>query len=235
MVDSLSIAERVLETRRKIEEALVKSGQGKRTVRLVAVTKTRTVEEMVEAVHGGVDLIGENRVQEAVEKRLQWPEDLDISWHMVGYLQRNKAKKALEVFSCIQSLSTKRLADTLQRLMTDKKGPFPVLIEANISQEESKHGVDPSDAEELAEYVIGSCPGLRLEGFMGIAPFTEDEGVLRRSFSRLRCLRDEISTRLGVNLPELSMGMSNDFEIAVEEGSTMIRIGTALFGGRKTD
>jgi hypothetical protein len=153
---------------------------------------------------------------------------------MIGHLQRNKARKALEVFSCIQSLSRRRLADTLQRLMEEKDERLPVLLEVNISGEESKHGVEPEHAEELAEYILGFCDRLKLEGLMGIAPFTEDEKRVRSSFSQLRDLRDRLSDRVNVDLPTLSMGMSNDYLTAVAEGSTMVRIGTALFGNRET-
>jgi pyridoxal phosphate enzyme (YggS family) len=152
---------------------------------------------------------------------------------MVGYLQRNKARKALEIFSCIQSLSTRRLADTLQRFLEESDKDLPVLIEVNISGEESKHGVDPGMAEGLAEYVLGSCSRLKLEGLMGIAPFTQEERAVRNSFARLRILTDELRTRLGVPLPTLSMGMSGDYLWAVAEGSTMVRIGTAIFGARR--
>jgi hypothetical protein len=189
---------------------------------------------MIEAARSGVDAIGENRVQEALDKRDKWPEDVKTPWHMIGHLQRNKARKALEVFSCIQSLSRRRLADTLQRLMEEKDERLPVLLEVNISGEESKHGVEPEHAEELAEYILGFCDRLKLEGLMGIAPFTEDEKRVRSSFSQLRDLRDRLSDRVNVDLPTLSMGMSNDYLTAVAEGSTMVRIGTALFGNRET-
>ncbi|MFP4481412.1 MAG: YggS family pyridoxal phosphate-dependent enzyme [Thermovirgaceae bacterium] len=233
MVGSLSVAERVAMVKGKIDETLSRSKQVKRHVQIVAVTKTRTVEEMIETARSGVDAIGENRVQEALDKHEKWPEDLDIPWHMVGYLQRNKARKALEIFSCIQSLSRRRLADTLQRLMVEKGEDLSVLIEVNISGEESKHGVEPAQAEELAGYVLSYCSRLRLEGLMGIAPFTEDEKTVRNAFARLRILRDELSAQVGVDLPTLSMGMSGDYLLAVAEGSTMVRIGTVLFGSRR--
>lgn len=234
MVDPLSIADRVARIRGTIDATLSRTGQKNRYVQIVAVTKTRTADEMIEAARSGVDAIGENRVQEALDKRAKWPEDIKTPWHMVGHLQRNKARKALEVFSCIQSLSRRRLADTLQRLMEEKDDSLPVLMEVNISGEESKHGVEPKHAEELAEYILGFCDRLKLEGLMGIAPFTESEKRVRSSFSQLRDLRDRLSDRLDVDLPTLSMGMSNDYLAAVAEGSTMVRIGTALFGNRKT-
>jgi hypothetical protein len=118
--------------------------------------------------------------------------------------------------------------------MEEKDERLPVLLEVNISGEESKHGVEPEHAEELAEYILGFCDRLKLEGLMGIAPFTEDEKRVRSSFSQLRDLRDRLSDRVNVDLPTLSMGMSNDYLTAVAEGSTMVRIGTALFGNRET-
>jgi hypothetical protein len=234
MVDPLSIADRVARIRGTIDDTLSRTGQKNRYVQIVAVTKTRTAGEMIEAARSGVDAIGENRVQEALDKRDKWPEDVKTPWHMIGHLQRNKARKALEVFSCIQSLSRRRLADTLQRLMEEKDERLPVLLEVNISGEESKHGVEPEHAEELAEYILEFCDRLKLEGLMGIAPFTEDEKRVRSSFSQLRDLRDRLSDRVNVDLPTLSMGMSNDYLTAVAEGSTMVRIGTALFGNRET-
>jgi hypothetical protein len=234
MVDPLSIADRVARIRETIDDTLSRTGQKNRYVQIVAVTKTRTADEMIEAARSGVDAIGENRVQEALDKRDKWPEDVKTPWHMIGHLQRNKARKALEVFSCIQSLSRRRLADTLQRLMEEKDERLPVLLEVNISGEESKHGVEPKHAEELAEYILEFCDRLKLEGLMGIAPFTEDEKRVRSSFSQLRDLRDRLSDRVNVDLPTLSMGMSNDYLTAVAEGSTMVRIGTALFGNRET-
>jgi pyridoxal phosphate enzyme (YggS family) len=233
MVAPLSVAERIATIKSGIDEMLFRSGQTRRRVRIVAVTKTRTVEEIVEAARAGVDAIGENRVQEALDKYAKWPEDVLVPWHMIGHLQRNKARKALEIFSCIQSLSRRRIADTLERLMEETNEDLPVLIEVNISGEESKHGVDPGLAEGLAEYVVGSCSRLKLEGLMGIAPFTQEERAVRNSFARLRILRDELRARLGVPLPTLSMGMSGDYLLAVAEGSTMVRIGSAIFGGRR--
>ncbi len=233
MVAPSSIAERIAMIKSGIDEILSRSGQTPRRVQIVAVTKTRTVEEMVEAARAGVDAIGENRVQEGLEKLAKWPEDVGVPWHMVGHLQRNKARKALDVFSCIQSLSRRRLAETLQRLLEERDKILPVLIEVHISGEESKHGIEPDMAEGLAEYVLGSCSRLKLEGLMGIAPFTQEERAVRDSFARLRILRDELQARLGVPLPTLSMGMSGDYLSAVAEGSTMVRIGSAIFGGRR--
>ncbi len=233
MVAPLTVAERIATIKSGIDEIIFRSGQTKRHVQIVAVTKTRSVDEMIEAAHAGVDAIGENRVQEAIDKYAKWPENVRVPWHMVGHLQRNKARKALEIFSCIQSLSRRKLADTLQQLMKEMDKDLPVLIQVNISGEESKHGVDPGLAEGLAEYVLGSCSKLKLEGLMGIAPFTQDEKAVRNSFARLRILRDELRARLGVPLPTLSMGMSGDYLLAVAEGSTMVRIGSAIFGGRK--
>lgn len=234
MVNSPSITDRVMDVRQRIDEALSRSGRKGEAVQLVAVTKTRTIDEMIGAARAGVDAIGENRVQEALVKHRFWPEDVPTPWHMVGHLQRNKARKALEVFSCIQSLSGKALADTLERLAREKHLTLKVLLEVNISGEESKHGVMPGDAKELAEHVLRLCPRLQLEGFMGIAPLTEREREWRIAFSRLRELGDSLSSSLGQAFPVLSMGMSSDFEVAVKEGSTMVRVGTALFGVRQT-
>ena len=217
----------------KIEESARLSGRSGKDVTLIAVTKTRSVEEMVFAIqHGGISAIGENRVQEALEKKKQWPEDVEVEWHLIGHLQRNKARKALESFHMIQSVDSISLADTLQRICSEENRSIPILLEVNTSGEESKHGVAPEQAETLLEHVQETCPLLSLKGFMTVGPLTEDEMSIRKAFASLRELRDRLEVSSGLPLQELSMGMSGDFGWAIEEGSTMVRVGSAIFGAR---
>jgi len=217
----------------KIASAALKSGRRPEEVKIVAATKTRTVEEMIEVAKRGVYAIGENRVQEAVTKKSSWPKEVNIPWHFIGTLQRNKARKALDIFDCIQSVQSVSLADTLQRLAEGKGKVLECMVEVNISSEESKQGVSPSEAEALMEHILNNCSRLRIIGLMGMAPLSDEEYEIRKSFALLRTLRYKIEESLRVKLPELSMGMSGDFEYAILEGSTMVRIGTALFGPRK--
>ena len=207
-----------------MENAAIRSGRAAGEVRLVVVAKTRTVDEIAEVVLCGVKEIGENRAQELEEKRRLWSGG-DVVWRFIGHLQRNKVRKAIEFASTVDSVDSTRLAGTLSRVAMEKELVLP-------SGEESKHGVDPSRARELVEFVVEDCPGLKLDGLMTIGPLTDDESAVRRAFSSLREIRDEMSRDFELPLAELSMGMSGDFELAIQEGSTMVRIGSAVFGSR---
>ncbi len=212
-------------------EAAVGCGRAAEEVRLVAVTKTYSVDEIAEAVRCGVKQIGENRAQELEEKRCLWQAP-PITWRFIGHLQTNKVRKAVEFASAVDSVDSVRLARALSRAAEERGLVLPVLMEVNTSGEESKHGVPPSRAEPLVEVLLRECPGLRLDGLMTIGPLTEDETAVRRAFAMLRTMRDEFARSYGVPLGELSMGMSGDFELAIKEGSTMVRIGSAIFGRR---
>lgn len=222
------IKERVKVVRERIALAAQRVGRKPNEVRLVAVSKGRSVEEMIEAARAGVDAIGENRVQEAAQKRALWPMSVAIPWHMVGHLQRNKASRALDLFDLIQSVDSIPLANVLSRLAAQRGKTLPILLEVNASREESKHGFPPEVVVDAAEAVVG-LSNLTLLGLMTIGPLTDDWARVRGAFELLRELRDKINDRLRLGLSELSMGMSDDFEIAVEEGSTMVRIGRAIF------
>lgn len=218
------------EIRERIDSAITKAGR-KDKIFFAAVSKTRTVDEMKEAEKiSWVDYFGENRVQEAESKRNVYGESR-IPWRLIGHLQANKARKAAEIFDTIDSIDTPELAQRLNRIAGELGKIIPVLIEVNTSGEKSKSGVDPANLSPLLDAVM-TQNNLRLEGFMTVGPITDDERQIRNAFAALRTLSENARTRTGLELPTLSMGMSGDFELAVLEGSTLIRIGTLLFGPR---
>jgi pyridoxal phosphate enzyme (YggS family) len=198
------------------------------SVAVVAVTKTHGAEAIRAAWDAGLHAIGENRVQEALAKM---PEvrDLAVEWHLIGSLQRNKVKQVVGRFALVHTVDRPDLVDELARRLPPGSRQR-VLVEVNCSGESQKAGVDPDQLPGLLEYLSGFA-GVTVEGLMTMAPLTDDVGVQRAAFRRLRDLRDEAERR-GSRLPELSMGMSGDFPVAVEEGATMIRLGTLLFGER---
>ncbi|MBR0151579.1 MAG: YggS family pyridoxal phosphate-dependent enzyme [Synergistaceae bacterium] len=220
-------AEAILE---RIERAREKSGRSDK-IYFAAVSKTRTVDEMKAAEKFTfIDFFGENRVQEAESKRKSYGQSR-IPWRLIGHLQANKARKALEVFDTIDSIDTPALAERLGRIANELGRVIPVLIEVNTSGEESKSGVDPENFMPLLDAVI-SQQNLRLDGFMTVGPITDDEAEIRRAFASLRRLSEDARKKSGLPLPIVSMGMSGDFESAILEGSTLVRIGTLLFGPR---
>ncbi len=200
-------------------------------VTVLAATKERSPEEIRAAIAAGISHIGENYVQEALAKRPRVPEP--ATWHMIGHLQRNKAKKALEAFDWIQTLDSVRLAERLERLLSQSDRKLPVLVEVNIGREPQKAGVLP---EELGDFLreVSRFPHLGVRGLMAIPPEPEEPEDSRPYFREMRRLFEELSREgiPGVRMEVLSMGMSADWEVAVEEGATMIRLGTALFGPR---
>jgi pyridoxal phosphate enzyme (YggS family) len=216
--------------RDRIARAVERSGRTPAAVTIVAVTKTHPIERVKEAAAAGLLDIGENRVLEAVEKQEQWP-DAPVRWHMIGHLQRNKAKHAVGRFALIHSLDSLRLADALEQAAAARTIVQPVLVEVNVAGEQQKSGAPPGEAEVIVRHAA-SLPHLSVEGLMTMAPLTDDGAVLRNTFRDLRHLRDRLTTD-DRRLTTLSMGMSNDFEIAIEEGATMVRLGTVLFGARE--
>ena len=219
--------------RERIDGAASRSGRKSSGIELMAVTKTRPVMELEEAWGAGIRLFGENRVQEAAEKILAWPSVKVADWRLVGHLQRNKARKAVALFSRIESLDRFELALELQRLLEEKEERMDTLIEVNTSGEASKHGVPPEGLELLLEQVLQACPRLGVKGFMTIGPIGGNLAGTAKAFALLRELRDRNASSLGLVFPELSMGMSDDFEVAIEQGSTCVRLGRALFGPRE--
>jgi pyridoxal phosphate enzyme (YggS family) len=227
-------AERTIENniaavRERIARAADRAGRGVSEIRLTAVTKTRTVEEMRRAAPW-VDAIGENRVQEAASKKPKWTEG-GVAWRMIGHLQSNKVRKAAALFDTVDSVNSPELARALSRAAEESGRVLPVLIEVNTSGEASKTGAGPEGFEALLQDVL-ACPYLKLEGLMTVGPLTGNEALARGAFAGLREMASRARARSGLLLPVLSMGMSGDFEWAILEGSTMVRIGTALFGAR---
>src|SRR5947209_15399526 len=197
-------------------------------VTIVAVTKGFGTDAIRAAAAAGIADIGENRVQEAVHKQDALRQLSDIRWHLIGHLQRNKARVAAGRFDLVHSLDSLELARELDRRSTT---PQRVLLQVNVARESQKSGCAPEEAAALARQIV-ALGALRLEGLMTLAPLTDDEDVQRRTFRGLRVLRDSIKEEVGVWLPTLSMGMSGDYASAAQEGATVIRLGTVLFGPR---
>ncbi|MDD4160445.1 MAG: YggS family pyridoxal phosphate-dependent enzyme [Synergistaceae bacterium] len=230
MVDFID--QNIIEIRERIRASAKLSGRDPAEIKLMGVSKTHPAEYMLSAA-GKLDILGENRVQEAADKRLDWPSEERTPWHLIGHLQRNKARKALDIFDLIETVDSLGLARMLDRILTETDAySFPVYIEVNMSGELTKSGVVPQEAASLLERMMQYCPRLSVEGLMTIGPNSDDKGDIRKAFEGLRLIRDELRSLSGLHLPELSMGMSSDFEIAVEEGSTIVRIGSGIFGRR---
>ncbi len=224
------LEEILAEVRGRIAAACARAGRDPGEVEIVAVTKTHGAETVDEAVRAGMRIVGENKVQEAAWKKpasASGPE-----WHLIGHLQSNKVRKALELFDVIHSVDSAKLADRIN-FIADEIGALPrILLEVNVSGEKSKSGMPPEFVRTTLEHIAAQCPRLTVEGLMTMAPFSEDPEDARPYFRRLRELRDEMQDSLGIVLPRLSMGMSGDYEVAVEEGATWVRLGTVLFGER---
>lgn len=223
-------AERLRAVRDRLAAAAERSGRDLSEITLVAVGKTHPAAALTEAVAAGIRDLGENRVQEAAAKLPHVP---PARWHLIGPLQRNKARLALETFDVIHTLDRPELVERLERLLEEgwPERRLEVLIEVNVGLEAQKAGVLPEDAAALARAAL-ACPHLRLLGLMAIPPFADDPEASRPHFRALAELRDRLQERLGAALPALSMGMSHDVEVAVEEGATLVRVGTAIFGAR---
>jgi pyridoxal phosphate enzyme (YggS family) len=216
-----------------IAQAAEKSGRSAGDVALLAVTKGQPAEVVRRAARAGCLLFGENRVAEAVEKiQAVRPEFPNLTWKLIGPLQTNKAALALQCFAMVESVDRQRLAQRLERLLEGSSLTLPVLLEVNLAAEATKAGARPEDAPALAR-AIEACPHLTLRGLMAVPPFDPDPELARPFFRQLRELRDRIAGSIGRDLPEISAGMSHDFSVAIEEGSTEVRLGTALFGPRE--
>lgn len=222
-----SIAENLKEVLERISAAARKSGRSGADVRLVAVSKTHPASVIMEAYQAGHKIFGENYAQELKEKSAQLPQD--IEWHFIGALQTNKVKMVIDKTAMIHSLDRVSLAQEIEKRATK---PVPVLIEVNLAGEETKSGVAPNEVERLIESVRNFTK-IEVMGLMTMPPFFDDPEMARPYFARLRELRDELAKNTGLKLHELSMGMSGDFETAVEEGATIVRVGTAIFGERR--
>lgn len=226
------IAENLVFIRKRIREACVRVGRSPDEVRLVGVTKTVPVDRIREGVEAGIAILGENYVQEAL-KKAEALADLRVSWHFIGHLQSNKAKHVLECCDVIETLDRESLARTLG-LLAEKRGrEIPVLIQVNVGDEESKSGVAPEGLLPLFK-AAAAVDGLDIRGLMTLPPYFEDPERERPFFRKLRELLARVKEEAAhpERVVELSMGMSHDYEAAVEEGATLVRIGTALFGSR---
>lgn len=226
----MDLADRLNDLYLRVAAACERSGRRADEVSIIAVSKTYGPERIAEAAAAGITVFGENRVQEARQKIPLCAGNLE--WHMIGHLQRNKARQAVDLFETIHSIDSLQLLETVDSICAEKGKTMPVNLEVNVSGERSKYGMAPEDVREV---LVRSLELMSVEviGLMTIPPFAEDPGKSRPFFRELRELRNRMRADTGVPLDELSMGMSNDFEIAVEEGATCIRIGSLLFGQRK--
>lgn len=234
--NAVSISENLNLVRARIAAAARRAGRSPDAIALMAVTKTQPPERIRDAYEAGQRLFGENRVQEFAEKINELRDLSGAEWHMIGHLQTNKAAKAAELFQAVDSIDSLKLAEKLDAAARGLGRKIDVLIEINIGGEAAKSGVAP-DSKEL-EQLLAAAPrleGLSFRGLMAVPPFTENPEGARPYFRSLRELRDAIAARSlpGVSMQQLSMGMSHDFEVAIEEGSTCVRVGTAIFGRDK--
>jgi len=226
------IAENIARVQERIAAACRRAGRATSDVKLLAVTKTVAPDRIRLAYEAGLRDFGENRVQEAAAKRPALS-DLTVTWHLIGHLQSNKAKPARELFHWIHSVDSLHLAERLHRAAVSSGDRLPVLLEVNLGGETTKSGVGENEVMPLAEQ-LASLETLEIRGLMVIPPFFEDPEQARPFFQRLRQLARGVEARgiPNVSIEQLSMGMSHDFEVAIEEGATMVRVGTAIFGPR---
>ena len=231
----MSIVDNVAAVRERIARAAARVGRDTESITLMAVSKTVEPERIRQAYAAGIRVFGENRVQEFAEKAGALADLKEATWHLIGHLQSNKAKKAAEQFHAIDSVDSLRLAEKLNQAAQEADKRVAVLIEIKVGGEESKSGI-PADSPELEELLraMESLAHLQVRGLMTIPPFTDDPAGARPYFRMLRDLGDSIALRKlpRVRMDVLSMGMSHDFEVAIEEGSTCVRVGTAIFGAR---
>lgn len=216
--------------RNKIAEAAQRARRDTGSIRIVAVTKTQPLDTLNEALELGLRDLGESKVQEARLKVDRFGSR--ARWHMIGHLQKNKVREAVQLFDYFDAVDTVELAEEISRRAGEAGKNLPILLQVNVSGESTKYGVKPADAAVAAEK-INAMAHLQLCGLMTMAPYTDEIEKTRPVFAGLRECRDRIEQSTGLKLPELSMGMSHDFEIAVEEGSSYVRLGTILFGERK--
>jgi pyridoxal phosphate enzyme (YggS family) len=224
-----AIEKNLSKVREKIEQAAAKVGRDQQGITLLAVTKTVAIEQIQEAIAAGVTIFGENYVQEA-RKKIEALGQAGIQWHLIGHLQTNKAKYAVRLFDLIHSVDSLTVALELDKRAAAAGKRVDCLIEVNLAGEGSKSGIKKERTAELVRE-LGKLNNISVKGLMTIPPYAEDPEAARPYFIALRRLREEIEA-MGIPLPELSMGMSSDFEVAIEEGATIVRIGRAIFGER---
>ena len=225
------LQDNLIQVEQNIEEACRRAGRDRSEVTLIAVSKTKPVETLQEAYDLGVRVFGENKVQEMADKYEVLPKD--IRWHLIGHLQRNKVKYIIDKAVLIHSVDSLRLAQTIEKEAKKHNLTAHILIEVNVAREESKFGIFPEDLEALVDE-IAKLPHIQVDGLMTIAPFVPDPEENRPVFRELRKLSVDISAKKvdNVNMSVLSMGMTKDYQVAIEEGATMVRVGTGIFGAR---
>ncbi|HEY2393480.1 MAG TPA: YggS family pyridoxal phosphate-dependent enzyme [Candidatus Angelobacter sp.] len=231
----MSIADNIAAIRERITRAAARVRRNPDSITLMGVSKTVAPERIREAYIAGIRVFGENRVQEFTEKASALADLKDAEWHLIGHLQSNKSNKAAELFHSIDSVDSLRLAERLNEAAKQSGKKLSVLIEIKVGEEESKAGI-PLDSPEFDSLLLAApkLENLQIRGLMTVPPFTEDPECARPYFRLLRDLRDTIAARKlpGISMGVLSMGMSHDFEVAIEEGSTCVRVGSAIFGSR---
>ena len=229
MIDYATFEANLSAVRARIDHACRASGRSVDTVSLLPVTKNHPVDAVAYAVRSGLEAVGENRVQEAMNKHSSYAGQ--VRWELIGHLQSNKAQDAVAIFDRIQSVDSLKLLRRLDRFAGEQGKSLAILLQCNAGEDPNKHGFTVGEADAVLEAALG-LENLRVEGVMTIAPLDDDPEVARAAFGRLRLLRDGLSERFEVPLPELSMGMTGDLEAAIAAGSTQIRVGTALYGER---
>jgi pyridoxal phosphate enzyme (YggS family) len=231
----MSIVENVAYVRERIKAAARRAGRSPDEITLMGVSKTFPVERIREAYAAGLRVFGENRVQEFAEKAGAVSDLTDAEWHLIGHLQSNKAAKAADLFNAVDSVDSVRLAERLNVAAEKAAKTLPILIEVNVGGEEAKTGASP-ESEELEKILLDATGwgNLSVRGLMTVPPYSDDPEGARPFFRQLRAIRDQIASRRlpAIAMDVLSMGMSHDFEVAIEEGSTCVRVGTAIFGDR---
>ena len=223
------ISDNLINIHSRIQDAAHRVGRQVSDVRLVAVSKTYPPAVIQEAWNAGQHVFGENRVQDALPKIAELPAEAE--WHFIGHLQSNKIRKALPAFTLIHGVDNLELAQQINRIAGEMGLTANILLEINVSGEASKFGFSPTDLRQNLEDLL-CLPNIRINGLMTMAPYSEDPETARPVFSKLRILRDELAAKTGQALRELSMGMSGDFEVGIEEGATIVRIGSSIFGHR---
>ena len=229
MVDEVPVADRLGAVRGRIDAAAARANRDPLDVLLIAVTKGVSAARVDEAISAGVQDVGENRIQEAADK--QGTVQHSAHWHLIGHLQTNKASRAAALFDVVHSVDSRRIADALSTHRPPGRDPIGVLLEVELTGLPTRFGVHEADVEGVVQQLV-NVPSIHLMGLMTIAPFSDDPEDARATFTRLRHVRDHMEHATGWALPELSMGMSNDFDVAIEEGATMVRVGRAIFGER---
>lgn len=228
IVNNININENILKIRERIAKAAQRAGRNFEDIKLMAVTKTHELD-FIKNAFDKVDLIGENRVQEALNKFKDFKLNLDL--HLIGHLQANKARKAVELFNSIDSIDSIEIAERVNKIACELNKNINILIEVNTSGEVNKTGAEPEKFFEILDKAA-SLKNLKLDGLMTVGPISQDEIIIRKAFEMLRNFAESARERTGLELKDLSMGMSGDFELAILEGASIVRIGSLIFGER---